>query len=177
MFNGPDDKPFWDRAFNGNVNKKVPTVDEVWEKARAYFAWMDTHPLQEEQLFHYKGDVTSHAASKMRAYTWDGFAVFLGMTKQGVQLWRNGDHGEDLKELMEYIGQIIYTQKFEGAAANLLNSGLITRDLGLAERRELTGANGGPIETSEVSPREILASRLAALATNLGEDEAPSESD
>ena len=116
MFNGPDDKPFWDRPFNGKATKQSPTVDEVWAKAREYFQWMDTHPLQEEQLFHYKGEVTSHAASKMRAYTWDGFATFLGMTKQGVQLWKNGDHGEELKELMDYIGQIIYTQKFEGAA-------------------------------------------------------------
>lgn len=177
MFNGPDDKPFWDRPFNGKATKQSPTVDEVWAKAREYFQWMDTHPLQEEQLFHYKGEVTSHAASKMRAYTWDGFAIFLGMTKQGVQTWKNGDAGEDLKELMDYIGQIIYTQKFEGAAANLLNSGLITRDLGLAEKRELTGANGGPIETKETSPRDVLASRLAALAENLGEDETPSESD
>lgn len=175
MFSVEDNKPFWDRAFNGNVNKKLPTVDEIWAKAREYFQWMDDHPLQEEQLFHYKGEVTSHAANKMRAYTWEGFAVFMGMTKQGIQLWRDGSAGDDVKDLMEYIGQIIYTQKFEGAAANLLNSGLITRDLGLAERRELTGANGGPIETKETSPRDVLASRLAALTANLGEDETPSE--
>lgn len=175
MFSVEDNKPFWDRAFNGNADKKLPTVDEIWAKAREYFHWMDTHPLQEEQLFHYKGEVTAHSASKMRAYTWEGFAIFLGMTKQGVQRWRDGEAGDDVKDLMEYIEQIIYAQKFEGAAANLLNSGLITRALGLAERRELTGANGGPIETKETSPRDVLASRLAALTANLGEDETPSE--
>ena len=43
--------------------------------------------------------------------------------------------------------EIIRQQKFEGAAANLLNANIIARDLGLADKAEITGRDGGPIET------------------------------
>ena len=45
------------------------------------------------------------------------------------------------------MDEIIRTQKFEGASADLLNPNIIARDLGLADKSELTGAGGGAIET------------------------------
>ena len=41
--------------------------------------------------------------------------------------------------------QIIKTQKFEGAAAELLNANIIARDLGLADKKELGGDPTRPI--------------------------------
>ena len=38
--------------------------------------------------------------------------------------------------VIERIEQTVYSQKFEGAAAGLLNANIIARDLGLADRRE-----------------------------------------
>ncbi len=59
---------------------------------------------------------------------------------------------------------MIVVQKFAGAAAELLNSALITRDLGLSDKKELSGIDGGAIETSvhETSAHE-LALKMFAL--------------
>ena len=59
--------------------------------------------------------------------------------------------------------QIIRTQKFEGAAAELLNPNIIARDLGLADRSEHSGPGGGPIRTLDLSKLsdEALAEMMA----------------
>ena len=44
------------------------------------------------------------------------------------------------------VEDIIRTQKFEGASAELLNVSIIARDLGLADKSEHSGPNGGAIE-------------------------------
>ncbi|MDC9826565.1 terminase small subunit, partial [Devosia sp. ZB163] len=43
------------------------------------------------------------------------------------------------------VDEIIRAQKFEGAAAGLLNPNIIARDLGLADKQELTGKGGSPL--------------------------------
>lgn len=60
---------------------------------------------------------------------------------------------------------------------NMLNAGIISRALGLADKREMTGANGGPIETKDVSARDLLAERLAALTQSDAEDESSVNND
>lgn len=64
------------------------------------------------------------------------------------------------------INDAIRHQKFTGAAADLLNPMIISRDLGLADKSELSGPDGGPME---VSARDILADRLSRLADTLGQ--------
>ncbi|WP_290688531.1 terminase small subunit [Haematobacter sp. UBA3484] len=57
----------------------------------------------------------------------------------------------DLSEVITRVEQIIRTQKFEGAAADLLNPNIIARELGLADKTEMSGPEGGAIKTvSEV---------------------------
>jgi hypothetical protein len=48
------------------------------------------------------------------------------------------------------IEKVIYNQKFTGAAADLLNSNIIARELGLSDKvqNEHTGANGGAIQVN-----------------------------
>lgn len=171
--NHDEHTPFWGNKLS--FRKEPPAPSELLEEACRYFQWMDTHPLKEQVLFHYKGQVIPSTANKMRPYTLKGLATFLGVTEGTFRLWKNGSN-EELAEVMEFIDQIIFTQKFEGAAANLLNGNIISRDLGLAEKRELTGKDGGPIETKETSARDILADRLSALSANLGADEGTDDS-
>lgn len=45
----------------------------------------------------------------------------------------------------------------------------------LVDRTEHTGANGGPIETKDVSARDLLADKLAGLAARHAEDGVPSK--
>ena len=40
-------------------------------------------------------------------------------------------------EVRDNIKRVIFTQKFEGASAGLLNSSIIARELGLADKKEI----------------------------------------
>ena len=85
--------------------------------------------------------------------------TFLDITRKTWEEWRNTR--ADLSGVIGRVDQIIYTQKFEGAAADLLNANLISRELGLADKQEHTGKDGADL-IPEHSPTET-ARRLAFL--------------
>lgn len=164
----PDDydyESFWQRRKQVKNVGLLDNPDELVEAACQYFKWVTEHPLKESMLFHYKGAVRAHDRNLLRPFTITGLCTFIGVDQTRYREWAKEDK---FKEAVAFINDVIYTQKFEGAAAGLLNANIISRDLGLAEKRELTGADGGPIETKELSARDILAERLAALAPTGG---------
>lgn len=73
----------------------------------------------------------------MRAMTIDGLCQFLDVTMSTWSEWRSSR--PDLSEVMMRAESIIRRQKFEGASANILNANIIARDLGLADKQELSG--------------------------------------
>lgn len=76
--------------------------------------------------------------------TISGLCNFLDISAQRWYKWRQDR--DDLRDVIARVEQIISTQKFEGAAADLLNHNIISRELGLADRRELSGPGGGPVQ-------------------------------
>lgn len=53
------------------------------------------------------------------------------------------------------VREIIYEQKFTGAAAGLLNPMIIARDLSLRDKSEVSGPNGGPLQIQQITGMEI----------------------
>ena len=51
----------------------------------------------------------------------------------------------DFSQVISTIKEIIETQKFEGASAGLLNPNIIASDLGLADKKELSGSVENPL--------------------------------
>jgi hypothetical protein len=139
-----------------------------------YFEWVEGNPLYEEKIIAYEGVATHVDVSKMRAMTLNGLCVFLDVDRK---TWDNYRAREDFASVCAKVDAIIREQKFTGAAAGLLNPVIIARELGLAEKQEVTGADGGPIETKDVSARDLLASRIAGLAARGGEGEGSGGSD
>ena len=64
---------------------------------------------------------------------------------------------KDFSTVITDIEKTIYTQKFQGASADLLNANIISRDLGLTEKTELTGKDGKPL----IPPARILTKKEA----------------
>lgn len=94
---------------------------------------------------------------KMRAPSWERFSLFCGVHKGYFD-----DMRADLKKLKEPTDQekgisaalmcienLFYAEKFEGAAAGLLNPGLIGKSLGIVERVDHT-TNGDSIKSVPV---------------------------
>lgn len=150
------DAEYWHRKQPvGGGTPAYATAEEVWAAAVEAFDWLVAHPLKEEVLFHHQGHVTRTTAKKMRAFTWAGVAMLMGMSENGLKRYRDVPA---FAEVMEWIESVIRTQKFEGAAANMLNASIITRDLGLADKREVSGPDGGPVSLeqfyAELSPKD-----------------------
>lgn len=116
--------------------------DALWKAASEYFDWVEQHPLKEEKIFHANGLITKDTINKIRAMTISGLCLFLDIT---AQTWSVYKSKPAFAEICSAIEKIIYNQKFEGAAADLLNHAIIARELGLADKTELTGKDGGPI--------------------------------
>lgn len=98
--------------------------------------------MYEDKLTSYQGANTHEPVAKMRAMTISGLCIFLDISKQAWSEYKARDGFGDVTTRIE---EIIRTQKFEGASADLLNPNIIARDLGLADKSEISGDAGGPI--------------------------------
>lgn len=127
---------------------------ELFERAVEYFQWCEQNPLYETKAFHYQGQVTMRKMPKSRVFTMPGLCVFLGLSVETFSAYRN-DHPK-FADVIKFIDQTIYEQKFSGAAADLFNANFIARDLGLRDAQDHT-TNGTafhpPSEIRLVAPK------------------------
>lgn len=124
------------------------------DAAKEYFDWAYENPLQEEKVFSNKDGIEYASVNKMRAFSLPGFLTFIGITKAR---WEKLKALEVFASTCEAIDLIMYTQKFEGAAAGLLNANVISREIGLSEKHELTGAGGTDLFKANMSLEDLLA--------------------
>lgn len=149
----------WKRRLrHGIPERKFETAQDLLEEVVGYFNWVIENPLQESKLVAYEGDATVHEVPKMRAMTLAGLCLYCGISRDTWGGWRRqGDkHRSDLADVIRFAEEQMYSYKFDGAAAGLLNANIIARDLGLAERTEISGPGGGPVQTinTEMTPQE-----------------------
>lgn len=131
----PKGNRFWEARTRHGRDLILESPEKLWESCCEYFQWVEEHPLWEEKLFAYQGEVTRGTAYKMRAMTIGGLCMFLNIDQQ---TWANYRAREDFFGVVSRAEEVIRQQKFEGAAAELLNPNIIARDLGLRDKREET---------------------------------------
>lgn len=111
------------------------------EACYEYFKWCEDNPLMEVD---YRGSqLTKIELPKMRAYTIQGLTCFLDVNT----LYFNGfeddlkgkkdEISKDFNKVITHVKEIIYNQKFIGAAAGFLNPNIIARDLGLSDKSDV----------------------------------------
>lgn len=151
----PKGNRFWEARSSHGRKPIFETPDDLWNAAVEYFAWVEDNPLWEDKVTSYQGVNTHEPVAKMRAMTIDGLCIFLDI---GKQTWYDYAARKDFSEIATRIESVVRSQKFAGAAADLLNANIIARDLGLADKSEFTGKDGAPmqhkIEVEFVSARD-----------------------
>jgi hypothetical protein len=118
---------------NQNIGRKplFKTPEELWEKAIQYFQYIDDNPILKTDFKGKENEIVKY--DLQRPYTWQGFYVFLGV--------KDLEHYKTkavFSEILTHIGNIIYSQKYEGASVGIFNHAIIARDLGLTERIDHT---------------------------------------
>ena len=146
----PKGNQFWKARSTYGRGKIFSTPEALWDAACEYFEWVEENPLFEEKAWCTQGEVTKEPIQKMRAMTLTGLARFLHIDfTTWVEYTKLKAYSHDTRQIEE----IVYEQKFSGAAADLLNANIIARDLGLKDqsKSEHTGKDGGPIEFRDMT--------------------------
>lgn len=110
--------------------------DVLWEACVEYFLWAEEHPLTVERVFSYQGTIVKGTENKKRVLTITGLCLFLGIPLQTWIDYRNNNIV--FSEVIAKAEQHIYQDKFEGATSDLYNANIISRDLGLIDKRDVT---------------------------------------
>lgn len=145
----PAGNQFWkQRATHGrDLIFSSPTI--LWEAACEYFEATDNRKWKKQDWVgkdaHYVERETD------TPYTMTGLYIFLDIVHT---TWSNYKANEDFLAIITRIEQIIYTQKFEGAAVGAYNANIIARDLGLADKKEVTEAP--KFDPTNLSDEELL---------------------
>lgn len=140
----PIGNQFWKLRSKHGRNKLFATPELMWEAAEEYFEWCEENPLIE---IDYRGkDVEQVELPKMRPFTLHGLCGYLDCNTlyfndfQSSLAGKKDKLSKDFSIIITRIREVIYNQKFSGAAAGFLNPNIIARDLGLTDKTDLTTA-------------------------------------
>lgn len=144
----PKGNKFWKARATHGRGKIFKTPASMLNAAYEYFDWVYENPL--EKAIVYQGGVSECTEKLMRAMTIKGLCIFWGVNGQYLNDFVKGldlsnKKGKDFSIVIDTIYEIIETQKFEGASAGLLNPNIIARDLGLTDKKELSGNVENPL--------------------------------
>lgn len=171
----PKGNQFWKLRSKHGRDKIFATPELMLEAAYEYFEWCEKNPLIE---IDYRGSAPPVKVElpKMRAFTMEGLAMYLDVNTVYFNQFEKSITGKedetskDFSKVITHVKEIIYRQKYEGAASGFLNPNIIARDLGLSEKRELDHKNNGE-SFNNFSDAELI-DRITKLATSGKEDRA-----
>jgi len=159
----PKGNQFWKLRAKHGRDKLFKTPELFWDACAEYFQWCDDNPF-------YKAEQSRAGKSKkepsigsegitevdtglidipvMRPYTIQGLCIYLDTNAHYFKEFEDGLKGKedklskDFSVIVKRVREIIYNQKFSGAASGFFNPSIIARDLGLSEKSEITGKDG-----------------------------------
>ena len=130
----PKGNKFWELRSTLGRNPIFKNPDDLWDACCQYFDYVHENPLLEDKAFAFQGVVTHEPVAKMKAMTMNGLYLFLDIDRA---TWAEYRVKEGFSAVTTRAEDVIYEQKFTGAAADLLNANIIARDLGLQDKQQL----------------------------------------
>ena len=120
------------------------TPESMLKACFEYFEWIENNPLYEAVLHQKTTELIS--VPKMRPFTMQGLCGYLGCSSNYFRNFKYNlekrekaielsNKDRDFLAIIARVEDIIYRQKFEGAASGFLNANIICRDLGLADKQ------------------------------------------
>lgn len=134
----------------------------LWNECVKFFEWCDENPKYKNEAIK-SGDRAGQIVQipTERPYTLGELATFLGiskgyfwMVKKRCEL-KKDQKSNDFLEIITRVEEIIYTQKFVGAAVGAYNANLIARELGIVDKKDIT--TGG--DKLKMAPRIVFTKK------------------
>lgn len=139
----------WEARVTVAPDPLFETPEALWAKCVEYFEWVVSNPLLKTHAFPTKDQVREKELPLMRPMSVRALCFRLRISDEAWRGWKTEGHKlyrPDLVGIIADVETVIYEYKFAGAAAGLLNPNLIARELGLTDKTEVTGKEGGAIQ-------------------------------
>ena len=116
-------------------NSHKYTPEQVFDLAVRYFTWAEENHIQAAETASFQGDVYESKVHKPRVFTINGFRLFAGISDTVLSKWRREPGYCDV---MEFIDGVVFEQKFQLAANNMINAGFIGKEIGVDKPASVT---------------------------------------
>lgn len=130
----PKGNRFWELRATHGRDLIFSSPEVLWEAAKEYFEATINRPWIKKDWV--GKDAIEVEREVTPPFTLTGLYLFLDTN---AETWRNYRSRKDFIEVVSRIEDVIYTQKLEGATVGTYNSSIVSRDLGLADKREVSG--------------------------------------
>ncbi len=135
---------FWEKRSKHGRDRIFATPETLWEASCEYFKFCEENPFKKAEaktvnIGDYMSEIQIANVPVMRPFTIHGLCLFLDVNTVWFNQFekslvdKDDKLSKDFSQICTRIREIIYDQKFSGAASGLFNANLISRDLGLQE--------------------------------------------
>ncbi len=138
----PKGNQFWKLRSKHGIDKLFKTPELMREAAYEYFQWCDENPFYEADFRGRDNEMVK--IPKMRPYTMQGLCLYLDcntvyFSQFELKLKEKDDEiSKGFAKVISEIREVVYNQKFSGAAAGFFNANIIARDLKLRDNTDIT---------------------------------------
>jgi len=134
----PKGNEFWKLRSKHGRDAIFTDANKLWDAACEYFQWCVDNPLYSTEFL--GKDAEERLVPKIRAFTVVGLCIYLDVNTLYFRDFKESELGKtnDFSQIIARIENVIYSQKFTAAAAGLLNANIIARELGLADKQDVT---------------------------------------
>jgi hypothetical protein len=140
----PDFIPFRNPYNTGGRPLKFTPV-ELAEKFDEFVKWAHKHPLKVKKTATTTGQSSVTSVSieeRPRLISVVQFLNWLGTTRDWWAKLSDGKQADDFLHVKDYITQYCYEYQYEAASSWQYNGNIVSRYLGLAEKKQLSGEKG-----------------------------------
>ena len=135
------------------------TPKQLAEKFEEYVKWSEENVIEigERQTGIASGGYVDKTTTnyKQRLISVHGFLVFIGKSKRWWTELSDGKQGDKFSTLKDSITSYCEDYQKEMAAAGIFNANIISRLLGLADKKELTGESINIIVNSQEEKEKL----------------------
>lgn len=161
-------KRLWNKTYADLVGAEVDsrarlTPDQVMNLIVRYFEWAESNAIKAGAESSFQGKTYQDTINKPRVFTWEALKLFCGFTSKAVFDWRRKP-GYDV--VMEFADSVIREQKYQYAANGIINSTMISKELGI-DKGDTFNINASANAEAESNTEEAMKNAVESVLSKL----------
>lgn len=138
----PKGNKYWTKRKKDGKERKLTPI-ELLDEAYEYFQWCEDNPMYKNEVLRggsRAGELIEIPIERPKSI--NGLCNYISICER---TFRNYEDVEDYVPITSHIRSIIEQNQFDGAVIGIYDSNIIARKLGLADKKEIGGNNGDPL--------------------------------